>query len=365
MRTTYAKLVFLSIAFLAMSSVYLWATNEGAGDPWAFMTIGTGARAMGLGGAFVAIADDATATYWNPAGLGFITGPEATFMHIGASAGSPDPTAEGIAGRHEFFSGALTSGYGNIGISVNYFNIGGIQYTIGGPATGQYIELSDANQQDTEMAYALSYALPVAWPTDKKWWSLGFTGRRMGQRFFGISTGSWGIDLGFLVRKESWLVLKNIKSGYVFQVNAGRSWKDTEDRPDIDTEGYDVGVPDDEGGFTSWRWGLALDPLDNEQMTWTLAFTVVDRRKGSPPVLSMGTEVWLLNKMVALRAGIDDWRVYKRNASDAVWEATGYRGRFTGGVGLRIPFAQVDYAVSLEPLAMKHRISLTLRLPGE
>jgi hypothetical protein len=29
-----------------------------------------GARALGMGGAFVAIADDATATYWNPAGLG-------------------------------------------------------------------------------------------------------------------------------------------------------------------------------------------------------------------------------------------------------------------------------------------------------
>ena len=28
-----------------------------------------GARALGMGSAFVAIADDATATYWNPAGL--------------------------------------------------------------------------------------------------------------------------------------------------------------------------------------------------------------------------------------------------------------------------------------------------------
>jgi hypothetical protein len=31
--------------------------------------MGIGARAIGLGGAFVSIADDASATYWNPAGL--------------------------------------------------------------------------------------------------------------------------------------------------------------------------------------------------------------------------------------------------------------------------------------------------------
>lgn len=35
----------------------------------AFMNIGLGARAMGMGGAFVSIADDATCVYYNPAGL--------------------------------------------------------------------------------------------------------------------------------------------------------------------------------------------------------------------------------------------------------------------------------------------------------
>lgn len=36
-------------------------------SPQGFETLGT--RAMGMGGAFVAVADDATAAYWNPAGL--------------------------------------------------------------------------------------------------------------------------------------------------------------------------------------------------------------------------------------------------------------------------------------------------------
>lgn len=46
-----------------------------------FLMISPGARAAGMGEAFVAIADDATAAYWNPAGLAFQSGREVTLMH--------------------------------------------------------------------------------------------------------------------------------------------------------------------------------------------------------------------------------------------------------------------------------------------
>ncbi len=36
-----------------------------------FLSIDIGARAVGMGGAFTSIANDATAMYWNPAGLSF------------------------------------------------------------------------------------------------------------------------------------------------------------------------------------------------------------------------------------------------------------------------------------------------------
>ena len=34
-----------------------------------FITTGVGARALGMGGAYVAVANVATASFWNPAGL--------------------------------------------------------------------------------------------------------------------------------------------------------------------------------------------------------------------------------------------------------------------------------------------------------
>jgi hypothetical protein len=46
-----------------------------------FLVIPPGARANGMGGAFAAVADDATATYYNPAGLAFLEGREFSLTH--------------------------------------------------------------------------------------------------------------------------------------------------------------------------------------------------------------------------------------------------------------------------------------------
>jgi hypothetical protein len=47
-----------------------------------FLKIAPGARPAGMGEAFVAIADDASATWWNPAGLGFQHKREMTMMYV-------------------------------------------------------------------------------------------------------------------------------------------------------------------------------------------------------------------------------------------------------------------------------------------
>src|SRR5687768_9982445 len=50
------------------ASVVLWALAwPSAAGAQAIETVGE--RAMGMGGAFVAVADDSSATWWNPAGL--------------------------------------------------------------------------------------------------------------------------------------------------------------------------------------------------------------------------------------------------------------------------------------------------------
>ena len=46
-----------------------------------FLKIGVGARSIGMGESFVAVADDAEALYWNPAGLTLTNQTTAFFSH--------------------------------------------------------------------------------------------------------------------------------------------------------------------------------------------------------------------------------------------------------------------------------------------
>ena len=63
-----------------------------------FLAIGVGGRALGLGGAYSALANDVTAGYWNPAALTRINYPEVMLMH------------------DERFAGLLNYDYGGIAI---------------------------------------------------------------------------------------------------------------------------------------------------------------------------------------------------------------------------------------------------------
>ena len=57
------------------------------------MVQGSGARALGMGGAFLARADDATAASWNPAGLSYLRLPEVSFVYSGGRLDSLEVTA--------------------------------------------------------------------------------------------------------------------------------------------------------------------------------------------------------------------------------------------------------------------------------
>jgi hypothetical protein len=83
----HGKLILIIIMILCMTTIFiLLFTTSAAADGVAtsgaqFLKIGAGARAMSMGGAYVAFADDAYALYWNPAALSHIRRREAIFTY--------------------------------------------------------------------------------------------------------------------------------------------------------------------------------------------------------------------------------------------------------------------------------------------
>ena len=60
---------FLGAVVLCFTAAPMRVLAEEGSHAAEFLSHGVGARALGMGSSFVSIADDATATYWNPAGL--------------------------------------------------------------------------------------------------------------------------------------------------------------------------------------------------------------------------------------------------------------------------------------------------------
>ncbi len=76
-----------------------------------FLQIPTGVRGAGMGGAFTAVADDATASYWNSAGLSQLEHFQINLQHIAYLAGT----------NYEFIAGALPLKPGStLGLSASY-----------------------------------------------------------------------------------------------------------------------------------------------------------------------------------------------------------------------------------------------------
>lgn len=144
-----------------------------------FLGIDIGARASAMGGAFVAMADDISALYWNPAGISRLKKMQASFMH-----------AKLIADT-DFNWGAMVIPlyrYGSIGFSVTSLSHDDMKVrTIEKPeGTGAYFNAGD-------LSIGANYAVNL---TDR--FSIGFSGRYIRSQIYNVSSSSFGCDVGTL-----------------------------------------------------------------------------------------------------------------------------------------------------------------------
>ena len=146
-----------------------------------FLSIEVGARSKAMGSAFVALANDASALYWNPAGIATIKNNAVYFSHMNWLANvNFDYAAVSIN------MGAL----GTIGASVTSLTMPDMQVTtvFEPEGTGQLFSASD-------LAIGLSYARYL---TTR--FAIGFTGKFIQEKIFDMTANTAAFDFGTIFR---------------------------------------------------------------------------------------------------------------------------------------------------------------------
>lgn len=278
-------IIFISIAF----STTGFAVSKVGTTSAQFLKIGVGARAIAMGGAFVAVANDVTGLYWNPAGIARLHRNEAILLHT-----------EWLADVNYDYAGiAIKMGNaGTIGASVTSVSMADMQVRteLQPEGTGEFFAAGD-------IAGSIAYARNL---TDR--FSIGFNAKYIHQKIWHMTSSGFAIDIGTLFTTQ----FKDMKIGMSisnFGTNMKMSGRDSREFIDInpDAKGSNDKIPA-HLQLDSWplplifRVGVSIDPINTEKHRLTVALDALhpnDNRER----LNIGAEYGMRNT-VFLRAGL-------------------------------------------------------------
>lgn len=293
-----------------------------------FLTIPVGARASAMGGAFTAIANDASAAYWNPAGLSKLTNNE---LNISYSEWL-------VFTKHNWVSlGIKLDDDDGIALSFNQLDYGQEEITTPDQpsGTGEFWSAQD-------LAIGVSYARNL---TDR--FSVGATVKYISQKIYNESANAYALDIGvlFYTQLEGLRIGMNISN---FGSEMSLSGKDLLQPVDIDPAhtGNNSNIA---SNLSTDSWplplvfsvGLAYDIINNSDFKYTVATDAVVPNNEST-YLNVGGELTWAN-LISFRAGFNSlFKGSEHSLSDPLL------GGYAAGFGIQHDFgnffAKIDYA---------------------
>jgi tetratricopeptide (TPR) repeat protein len=207
--------MFYLAALLSLSALPAGA-QEGNSGISSFFLLGAGARAVGMGGSFVSVADDASAVFWNPAGLARLSLAELSFTHVTLPEGSEFDFAG--ATYPTVKSGSFSAGFLRIGTDGIFFR------------DERATDLGAGASSETQFLLGYGYRL-------LNFLNVGAAGKLYNQSLAGFSGTAFGTDVGLLAEAENFslglnvqdavssdLTLKNSKEEIPRNIKAGASY---------------------------------------------------------------------------------------------------------------------------------------------
>lgn len=286
-----------------------------------------GARPSGLAGAFTALADDANAPAYNPAGIALLSRSELTFMYAQLYSGvdlyAGEDTSKLGLGYFSFVPRLGDNRFGHFGVSWSNMQ-----------ATSLY----------SEDAFCLTYARAVALERDMNSdmiFAYGANIKMLKHQFTldtptsndpvfenGNSADAFTADLGIIVR-PNFNVLPGLKMGAAVQ---------NVTEPDLGLAGTDR-VP------AKYTLGFAYQDRDFKLINPTMD---ISWRSGDT-LWTAGCEGWFARNQFAYRVGGNE---------DNLAGGLGFQFRLFDGIFMRLDYSMI-WPLNVEGTSGSHRISLT------
>ncbi len=293
-----------------------------------FLSIEVGARAIGMGGGFVALANDATALYWNPAGLAKMPRGEVTLNHT-----------EWLAGiQYDFAGVALPLGsIGTVGLSFTSLTMGDMLVrTVAYPeGTGEKFSASD-------FAIGTSYAKSL---TDR--FSIGFTAKYVNQKIWHMQASSIALDIGTLFRtqfKDMTLGMSISNFGNKMQLLGSDAQVPIDIAPEKEGNNSKIvgTMKTDKWSLPLiFRFGVAMNVIRNYNFRWTVAMDAMHPNDNTE-YINVGTE-YSLKEMVFLRAGYKN--LFMNDSEEGLTLGGGLAYTLVGNIRLKVDYAYADFGL--------------------
>ncbi len=315
-----------------------------------FLNLGVGARALGMGKVQVSLADNATAGYWNPAGL-----TNQTHKY------------DGVLMHSELFSGVVKNDYGAfsmplddksaIGVSVMRLGVDNIANTLNLRNEYGYIDYDQITYFSVaDYALLLSYARKIS---SVEGLSVGVNGKIIYRNVGQFASGyGFGVDAGVQYNHKGWnfgLMARDITTTFTQWVINGDEFR----------KGANSGVangidpiPKNRSEITLPRLVLGAGrrfelPKEFSALLAVDLEATTDGQRGTPISTSLvsvdprvGVELGYKN-LVFLRGGAGNYQKFKDFApnGNGAYNSS-WKGQYSLGAGVAVSGLRVDLAVS-------------------
>ena len=293
-----------------------------------FLEIGVGSRALAMGTAFTAVADDPSAIYWNAGGLARLKRHGIIFNHTQWIADT----------RFDFLGAAFRMGrWGTVGFSITALSMDEMEVTtLEEPdGTGQTFRAGD-------FAISLAYSFSL---TDR--FSLGINGKFVRQAIWDMAATGFAVDVGvFYVTPFKGLLLGMSMTNFGTKMRMDGDNSRVLYDPDPTASGNNGRIPallemDRWPMPLNFRIGLAYRVFENQLHRMLLAADAQHPNDNYESV-HVGVE-YVYKDMFALRAGYKS--LFLQDSQESLTLGAGLNYPLMGNVMLHIDFAYLDFGL--------------------